>query len=87
MARTSKPSVIDLFAGAGLFSHAFHREGFDVVRAVELERVAAATHSANLTTPVDVGNIIDFGPPRTMRRPRCRTSMPGLFDVGEAAAG
>jgi DNA (cytosine-5)-methyltransferase 1 len=38
---------VDLFAGAGLFSYAFEREGFAIVQAVELNPHAAATYEAN----------------------------------------
>jgi DNA (cytosine-5)-methyltransferase 1 len=46
--RSSSPTVVDLFAGAGLLSYAFAREGFRVTRAIELNRWAAATYAANL---------------------------------------
>lgn len=48
LARRNKPRVIDLFAGAGLFSYAFAREGFNITQAVELDQVAAATYARNL---------------------------------------
>lgn len=57
-----KPTVVDLFAGAGLFGHAFEREGFEVVRAVEIDRVAAATHRANMPCRVDVADIRTIKP-------------------------
>jgi len=44
----SRPTVVDLFSGAGLFSYAFAREGFNIVQAVEINRRAAATYAANL---------------------------------------
>lgn len=48
MRRTSKPTVVDLFAGAGLFSHAFAVEGFTIVQAIEANRDATATYALNL---------------------------------------
>lgn len=44
---SNRPTVVDLFAGAGLFSHAFEREGFAIVQAIELNPNAAATYAAN----------------------------------------
>ena len=43
-----KPRVVDLFAGAGLFSHAFAQEGFELIRAVELDKTAVKTYARNL---------------------------------------
>lgn len=51
------PIVVDLFAGAGLFSYAFEREGFSVVRAVEQNRHAAATYAANLGDHVELADV------------------------------
>lgn len=55
--RNLRPTVVDLFAGAGLFSHAFEREGFSVVRAVEQDRLAAATYALNLGASVEVADV------------------------------
>src|SRR6476660_3767504 len=54
-AMRSRPRVIDLFAGAGLFSHAFIKTGFDVIQAVEFDKSAAETYAANLGGHVQVG--------------------------------
>ena len=40
--------VTDLFAGAGLLSHAFQREGFDVTVAIEGDHRAVETYRTNL---------------------------------------
>jgi DNA (cytosine-5)-methyltransferase 1 len=40
--------VVDLFSGAGLFGHSFDVENFDIIQAVELDPVAAATYAKNL---------------------------------------
>jgi DNA (cytosine-5)-methyltransferase 1 len=55
--KSSKPTVVDLFAGAGLFSHAFQREGFDVQRAIELDRLAAETYRANVGDHIEVNDV------------------------------
>ena len=44
----SRPTVVDLFAGAGLFSYAFRAAGCRIVRAVEIDPVAAETYARNL---------------------------------------
>lgn len=43
----SRPIVIDLFSGAGGLSLGFEQAGFDVVGAVEIDPVHAATHKFN----------------------------------------
>ena len=55
-------TVIDLFAGAGLFGHAFAREGFDVRLAVERDAVAAKTHALNIAGRVIVADITKVEP-------------------------
>lgn len=55
--RKSKPKVVDLFAGAGLFSHAFAKEGFDLVYAVELDTAAATTFTLNHRIEVNVADV------------------------------
>ena len=58
----SRPTVVDLFAGAGLFSHAFREEGFEIVQAVESDEFAAASYRANLGDVVDAVDILDASP-------------------------
>src|SRR5947209_7367745 len=53
----NKPTVIDLFAGAGLFGFAFEQEGFQITQSVERDRVAATTHALNLRSNIDVRDI------------------------------
>ena len=45
-----RPTVVDLFAGAGGMSLGFEQAGFDVVAAVELDPIHAATHHFNFPT-------------------------------------
>lgn len=47
MATRGRPVAIDLFAGVGGFSLGFEQAGFDVVAAVELDPIHAATHHLN----------------------------------------
>lgn len=53
----SKPTVIELFSGAGLLSHAFQRSGFKVVRAIEIDPVAAQTYKMNVGDHVEVADV------------------------------
>ena len=68
----SRPTVVDLFAGAGLFSCAFKQAGFRVMRAVEIDAVAAATYSANLGDHVEVSDVAKATP-----RGRCDVLIAG----------
>lgn len=54
---SSKPKVVDLFAGAGLFSLAFQRAGFQLVNAIEQNPVAASTYALNLGYHVACGDV------------------------------
>ena len=48
-----RPICIDLFAGAGGLSLGFEQAGFDIVAAVEIDPIHAATHEFNFPeTPV-----------------------------------
>jgi DNA (cytosine-5)-methyltransferase 1 len=58
-----RPTVVDLFAGAGLFGYAFRRVGFRLIRAVEVDPVAAATYARNLNSEIEVADIA-LVPPR-----------------------
>ena len=56
--------VVDLFAGAGLLSHAFHRHGFQVTCAVEMDRWAARTYRRSVGDHVicaDVRSLVPRG--------------------------
>src|SRR5262249_605427 len=52
-----RPTVIDLFAGAGLLSHAFREERFSVEYAIELDAAAARTYAANLGPHIRVADV------------------------------
>src|SRR5438128_10685628 len=52
-----KPRVIDLYAGAGLFSYAFERAGFELVRAIERDPTAAQTYMANLGKHITIADL------------------------------
>ncbi|HUT56369.1 MAG TPA: DNA cytosine methyltransferase [Phycisphaerae bacterium] len=55
-------TVVDLFAGAGLFSHAFAAEGFALVKAFERDKVAAATYAMNLGDHVQCADVLACRP-------------------------
>ena len=55
------PTLIDLFAGAGGMSLGFVRQGFTPLFAVEWEKDAAATYTANFGDHCYAGAIQDVG--------------------------
>ena len=70
----NRPTVVDLFAGAGLFSYAFREEGFEIVQAVESDKCAADSYRSNLgdvlisedildASPIDSCDVLIAGPP------------------------
>ncbi len=62
MPGSSKPTVIDLFAGAGLFSHAFQKEGFEIIGAVEADGPSASTYKNNVGIEPMVNDIRKLKP-------------------------
>lgn len=52
-----KPTLVEMFSGAGLFSYAFVKEGFRVIKAVEIDKIAAATYYQNLSHEIEVGDV------------------------------
>ncbi len=62
MARNGKPTIVDLFAGAGLLSGAFVAEGFRVVHAVEADKTAAETYRRNVGDHVQVADVTRASP-------------------------
>lgn len=61
-ARAGGPTVIDLFAGAGFLSFAFRQEGYRLLRAYELDPVAAATYRQNLGDSLTEGDLANIEP-------------------------
>jgi len=55
-------TVIDRYAGAGLLSFAFQEEGFQILRAIERDSVAAETYSRNLGQHIEVNDIRNVRP-------------------------
>lgn len=85
MRKSSRPKVVDLFSGAGLFGYSFLKEDFEIVQAVELDPVASSTYAKNISShiinkdismvkPVGKCDVIIAGPPcqgfSTMSRKR-----------------
>lgn len=61
----TKFKVIDLFSGAGVFSSAFLKEGFEIIKALEIDPVAASTYRANLGNHIINADIIKCKPSGT----------------------
>ena len=47
LARGGRPRVLDMFAGAGGISLGFHKAGFQIQAALEIDKLAALTHATN----------------------------------------
>lgn len=58
----NRPTVLDMFAGAGGTGYGFARAGFRIVGVVECNSHAAQTYSQNLGVKVDPQNIKDLDP-------------------------
>ena len=58
----SRPTVVDLFAGAGLFSHCFRASGCRIIRAIEIDLVAAETYGRNVGPQIEVGDVSRLQP-------------------------
>ena len=58
----NRPTVVDLFAGAGLFSYAFREEGFEIIQAVEHDEFAAESYRSNIGNVLEVVDILDVVP-------------------------
>lgn len=59
------PTVVDLFAGAGLFSYAFRKEGFEIIQAIEKDEFAAKSYIANLGHMLSPVDVLDATPVRS----------------------
>lgn len=62
MRESRKPSVIDLFAGAGFLSHAFTAEHFRIVRAVEMNAAAAQSYRCNIGDHIEISDVRSVEP-------------------------
>src|ERR1700689_595188 len=60
-----RPTFIDLFSGAGLFSAGMIRAGFEPVLAVELDPEAVASYRCNVSPSVVLGSVAE---PKKMPR-------------------
>lgn len=60
--KTTRPTCIDIFSGAGLFSSAFMQAGFKLKLAVELDAIAAATYCRNVGDHVLVADVCKASP-------------------------
>lgn len=66
------PTVVELFAGAGLFSFAFKQVGFQVTRAIEIDPRAASTYAKNLGNHIEVADVT-----QAPRKGRCDVLIAG----------
>ena len=57
-----RPTVVDLFAGAGLFSYAFKQTGFSIIRALEKDPIAATTYATNVGREIEVADVVKAKP-------------------------
>lgn len=55
--KLKRPTCVEIFAGAGLFSHAFQQVGFVMKRAIELDPIAAATYAQNVGYHIEVADV------------------------------
>lgn len=62
MRKKEKPRVIELFAGAGLWSSAFIAEGFSVIQAIEIDKTAAASYKRNLGSHIETADVLRTNP-------------------------
>ena len=83
----NRPTVVDLFAGAGLFSYAFREEGFEIVQAVESNEFAADSYRSNLGDVLITKDILDASADRFLRRAHCGSTLPRILDAGEEKSG
>lgn len=64
----AKPSVIDLFSGAGGTGWGFKKAGFRIVAAVDTDRHAAATYKENLGVDVTLEDLRLLSPARLRKK-------------------
>ena len=57
----SRPTFIDAFAGAGLFSAGLIEAGLEPIMAIELSRDAAASYGRNVSACIEAGSVLGRG--------------------------
>jgi DNA (cytosine-5)-methyltransferase 1 len=80
-----RPTVIDLFAGAGGMSLGFEQAGFDVIAAVELDPIHAATHHFNFPITTTLARSVIGLDARTLLQQR--SNMNGRKSVDVVCGG
>ena len=81
---SSRPKVVDLFAGAGLLSHAFQRQGLIFTLAVESRLKGRGNVSAQSRGPCGLRRRRRAPSARGLRRAGRRAAVPRLFHAREA---
>jgi len=76
-----RPTVVDLFAGAGGMSLGFEQAGFDVIAAVELDPVHAAVHHFNFPTATTLASSVVGLDAHSILQPRNETNGKSGVDV------
>ncbi|WP_390630622.1 DNA cytosine methyltransferase [Roseiconus lacunae] len=59
----TKPTFVEIFAGAGLMSHAFIKAGFSPILAVELDERACHSYRNNIGDHIVCGDVCRISPP------------------------
>jgi DNA-methyltransferase (dcm) len=62
MKHGSAPSVIELFAGAGLLSEAFRQVGYHIVAAYELDKLACESYARNIGNHIECADLSALRP-------------------------
>src|SRR5262245_24890153 len=68
LTRKANPRLIDLFAGCGGISLGFHRAGYEIRAALEIDDLAARSHAINFFRGADPELIEHHARPRDVTR-------------------